>query len=382
MAETTATERPRRLRTALVDAALVLASLLLGCGLIEAGLRLADFPRREARFQCYDPIMGNVFCPNMIGEYRALGARRPLRTNADGLADDTHARAKPKGAFRIALLGDSIVAGLDVDAPQRIAPHWEAALNAASDRRVEVVNFAVPGTGTWEQIQMYHLRVRDYHPDMVLLAFFWGNDVWNNSARLAKGSNNPLEDDYQVRSANEIRVLHRAFSRWVWNHSVLYQAASDASDKFTELRRQAAIHGWREALKKLRSPPAARSPHLNVETGMPEYDWSSPDWDLTRRLILKLAEETRQDGIPLVVFHIPAIVHDRARLPRAQFERFLAQHGIPALSLFDLYDGQTQEEYLRQFIPGDVHWTAEGHAQAAAHTSAALSRIIASQAPR
>lgn len=369
---------PRRLRALGINLLVVAGSVLVTCLVIELGLKVAGFPRQESRFVCYDVIMGNVFCPGAAGEYRSHGVARELRINADGLADSTHTRAKPADTLRIALLGDSMVAGLDVDPQQRIASLWERELSAALGQRVEVVNFAVPGTGTWEQLQMYHLRVREYRPDLVVVAFFWGNDVWNNAARRGKGGGNPLEDDYRVRGKDRIRVLHRSFTRWLWNHSILYQVVRTGSDRLTELNRQAAIHGWADALARLRADAARAEPqHLEPQVGMSEYDWSSADWVLTRQLLQKLAEKTRSDHTRLAVFQIPALIHVREQLPRAQFDAFLRAIGVPTFGLFELYDTQSRQEMQRQFIVGDVHWNALGHARAAEHTLPALVKRVA-----
>jgi hypothetical protein len=371
---------PDRRRRVALNALLVLVSILLTAIAAELLLRWVDYPRKEIRFMCYQPLLGNAFCPGAAGTVHGKSGARELRISAHGLADSPHQPERPAGAYRIALLGDSMVAGLDVAHEQRIGELWAQALSARLGRAVEVVNFSVPGTGTWEQLQTYHLRVRAFRPDLVVLAFYWGNDVWNNSARLARGGANPLHDDYRVRASDRARAIQRRISRWFWNHSIVYQVLRDGSDRFAELRRQAALHGWSDALTALRrevgahaQPPA----HLEPKLGLPEYDWSSPDWDLTRQLILKLNAKIRDDGLRLAVLQLPAIIHFRDQLPVAQFEHFLREQEIASFGVFDLYSSQSKQAFLRQFIAGDVHWNEQGHASAAQHTLPALMRIMA-----
>lgn len=369
-----------QLRRVLANLSLVLASIALCYAALEGGLRLSGYPAQEMRFTCFDPLMGNVYCAGARGMIGAGDDARLLSINSDGLADREYPLQPAPGRRRLALLGDSMVAAVDVQPGTGIKHYWERDLATALGAPVDVMNFSVQGTGTWEQLQMYHLRAKKYHPEMVILAFFWGNDVWNNSARAARHGPNPLEDDYRVRGADRFRLAQRQFSGWAWNHSLAYQFLKTGLDRFAELRRQAAILGWGAALSSLgrdvtRSGEPPRT--LPIQLGLPEYDWTSADWELTRKLIEKLAAEVKSDGARLVVFQIPAVLHDRSKLPRAQFERFLAERGIAQFGLFDLYDRQPPEAFLAQFRIGDVHWTPEGHRIAAAHTAPSLARLLA-----
>src|SRR2546430_12792928 len=54
----------------------------------------------------------------------------------------------------------------------------------APGKRIETVNFGVSGYGTAHELLTLQERVWPYSPDMVLLAFFPGNDVRNNSKAL------------------------------------------------------------------------------------------------------------------------------------------------------------------------------------------------------
>jgi len=48
----------------------------------------------------------------------------------------------------------------------------------------ETLNFGVSGYGTAQRLVILQTRVWKYHPDMVLLAVFPGNDIRNNRASL------------------------------------------------------------------------------------------------------------------------------------------------------------------------------------------------------
>ena len=51
-------------------------------------------------------------------------------------------------------------------------------------QNLEVLNFGISGHGTAQQLQMLRHYAGRFEPDVVLLAFFAGNDIRNNSRRL------------------------------------------------------------------------------------------------------------------------------------------------------------------------------------------------------
>jgi len=70
-------------------------------------------------------------------------------TNAQGMRDAPYPEVKPRGTFRIGLVGDSIASGWGVDDGLGFEPIIERAWNERSLKqagpRIEVLNFAVPG---------------------------------------------------------------------------------------------------------------------------------------------------------------------------------------------------------------------------------------------
>lgn len=87
--------------------------------------------------------------------------------------------AKPTGVYRILVLGDSYVEALQmplaVSFPQQLSTQLQA-WGAA----VEVINAGVSGWGTDQQLLWLREEGLKYHPDLILLAVFPGNDFMNN----------------------------------------------------------------------------------------------------------------------------------------------------------------------------------------------------------
>ena len=82
------------------------------------------------------------------------------------------------GGYRIMILGDSYTFACGGVAFRdmwhtKMSQH----LNAASDRPIEVFALSVPATGTMFQLRLWQLEHERVDPDLVVVAFFVGNDL-------------------------------------------------------------------------------------------------------------------------------------------------------------------------------------------------------------
>jgi GDSL-like Lipase/Acylhydrolase len=364
------------LRRAAVPFLLVVCSLLIFFLLLEIALRAIDHPRREARILCFDAVMGNVYCPNIEEHLDNMYESTLLvKINSEGMADREYPVAKPDRTMRVALLGDSVAASLYTPNPEKFKSIWERALAQSLGRPVEIMNFAVDGTGTWEQLQMFHLRARNFQPDFVVLAFYWGNDVWNNLASRDKGRANPLKDEYAVPSwLMDVRMTHRKFIRWMWNNSAAYQFLDVLKDRIeTMLDYKRALPAAQQAAA---APAAANAaPEAQYDPG---FAWDSEAWDLTRQLILRLKAETEQSGARLLVFQLPTLdqLEKPKPLPYVQFRDFLDQHGIANADAFDALSGLSPQQRKDLYIGDHWHLTTQGHRFFAEHSLPALKALM------
>ncbi len=369
-----------RLRRAAIPVVLIGCSVLFFFLALELVLRAMDSPRREARILCLDAIMGNVYCPDLSERLDNMYESTLLvTTNSEGMADRAYPRAKPANTIRIALLGDSVTASLYTAQDKKFKALWEKALTQSTGKTVEIMNFAVDGTSTWEQIQMLHLRARHFQPDYVVLSFFWGNDVWNNSASLDKGRPNPLKDEYTASWVRNLQVKHRKSIRWLWNNSAAFQFLD------TLKTRVETNMDYKRAQQPAAPPPVAAPPTAPPAVPVPQYDpafaWDSESWKLTRQLIVKLKAETEQSDARLLVFHLP--MYDQLVLPKplpyAEFKRFLDDKAIANADPFDALSGLAPQQKRALFIGDAVHLTDEGHRLVAEASLPALKKFL--QAP-
>jgi len=88
--------------------------------------------------------------------------------NSDGLRDIAHSKIK-QSKTRVALLGDSVAFGTNVDVKNSFASLLEN-----NDR--EIINFAVSGYDLSSEVEALKIKVVEYNPDIVLLAFVM-NDI-------------------------------------------------------------------------------------------------------------------------------------------------------------------------------------------------------------
>ena len=160
------------------------ASLCIALVLAEVSLRLIGFSFPV--FYTYDDIVGSALRPGVEGWNRTEGEAF-IRISSNGLRDREHSTTKPPNTIRIAVLGDSMAEALQVPMEATFWSVMERRVKecgAFGTRDVEVLNFGVSWYGTAQELLTLLHRVSEYSPDMVVLAFYPGNDVRNNSREL------------------------------------------------------------------------------------------------------------------------------------------------------------------------------------------------------
>ncbi|HYO63104.1 MAG TPA: SGNH/GDSL hydrolase family protein [Pyrinomonadaceae bacterium] len=315
------------------------ASVLFALFLAEAALRVAGYGYPV--FYTTDAERGYALRPGAEGWYRKEGAAF-VRVNSEGLRDGEHAREKPAGALRVAVLGDSYAEALQVEQEEAFWSVMEkrlAACGAFAGRPVEVINFGVSGYGTAQELITLRRKVWDYAPDLVLLAVTTNNDITDNSRALKKTGEIPyfvrregglaLDDSFRETAAFRLRDsgLNRA-GRWIRDNSRVIQlihqshgaiktvvksareprdggptqtaAATTSADAKEATRDRAEARG--ETLKA--EEAAARSDELGTDNLVyrPPVDgaWEEA-WRVTEDLIVLMSEEVRARGARFVV---------------------------------------------------------------------------------
>jgi hypothetical protein len=114
------------------------------------------------------------------GEQRHRGTEfdYTFQTNSLGLRGPERAFEKAAGTQRVLVVGDSFVAGFGVRDEAVFTVWLERILNgSAGSNRVEVINVGRNGTSTIRELDLYRSIGRRFEPDVVVLAFYVGNDL-------------------------------------------------------------------------------------------------------------------------------------------------------------------------------------------------------------
>lgn len=373
--------------------ALVLAAVAVSIALFEAAARLLGLSWTV--FYRPDPVLGEVPIPRAEGWDRS---ENPVyvRFNAFGMRDRPRTQNRPRDGFRIALLGDSYVEAKQVELEATVGAVLERELArcpALAGRTVEVLNFGVAGYGTTQELLMFEERARHFAPDLVVLAFFWGNDVRNNSIEL-QGPSKPhfIDRDGEL-------LLDRSFAKGLGNAlrmsalgRAFYELAPDlrsvqlilAAARAQREREMAARRAEEERTAAVRAGTPGFEPGLDhqiyIEPPLPVWERA---WILTEKILARLAARVRESGADLVLasFGAGIEVHPDAAVrnafaaalgvrdleaPARRLAAFAAREGIDHLPLVPLLRAYAEEtgRCVHGFLgatPCGGHWNEEGH---------------------
>ena len=348
--------------------------LLLFLGLIELGVR-TFWEFEPNRVLCYDPIMGRTYCPGTKGFLTENQVKMHVEVNADGLLGKAYPVKRIPGKFRIAVLGDSFTSAEAAAQDKKFVGVWEKKLSSKFTAGVEVINFGVGGTGTWQQSQMFHIKARKYKPDMTVVASCWCNDVGNNIDKYKSGNMSPLLDEYDIGLIKVLQAKRKNFNKWLWNNSGLYQFTRT---KYNHLEHYFKRMFLPDYMKKVPNSGENKSKPDNAKPDKKEspkyfkdtvsifddlFFFDSEGWELTRKLFVKLQQEVLKNGGKLAVIHFGGLHQYRnfPVLPVKQFDAFLESQGIAHFNAFDLFMKIDDEFLSKHFIPNDGHFNETGH---------------------
>jgi len=375
------------------------ASLVVILVLAEAALRLAG--RTYTEFHQPDPTLGYSFRPSAEGWYDGE-SRVYVRINRHGWRDRERTLARPPDGYRVAVLGDSFSAALQVpleDAFPSVLERELAGCEALAGRPVEVLNFGVDGYSTAQQLVVLRERAWPWDPDSVVLLFTPDNDLRDNSPSLAGGTVRPffklvdgtlvLDDSFRYTTyfQRRTRPLGRAYY-YVRNHLAVLRLVMRSRHL---LSRPAPA-----ARSVLTDRPDAPELYDIVFQPPPDATWEEA-WRVTEALVKAVHSEVAGRGRRfLFVVGTPAPqVHPDAALRREvlagvgdpdylrrRLAALAAENGFDAIDLTDPQRAwaETHWRCIHGFEgrrPCNGHWNDLGHRLAGELMAAELCRQIA-----
>ncbi len=384
---------------------LVVSGAALGLLIAELGARLAGIKPLEVR--CYDTARGWKLTPGAVGIQRSEGGSE-VRINSGGFRGPDVAVSKPPGVFRIAVLGDSFTEAMHVPYEQSFSAVIERELlrcEGIAGRKVEVLDFGVSGYGTGQELLALRAQASRYSPDIVVLAFFAGNDVSDNAAALDSGSwiNGELcRPHFEMREGSiaETGTFRDSLPANAWCRT-LFTLNQAAILDYLE-GPVSAISGAFDALHSKDAAVAGHEPGIDDEIyGPPATPAWSGAWQVAEQLIAEMNREVKASGARLLVVTLstPIQVYPDSTYREAYLKAvggtdlFYPDHriaalgerdGIAVLNLAPRLQAYADEHhaFLHGFANtkmGTGHWNALGHRIAGESIARRLCEMIESR---
>lgn len=293
-------ERPRtRVRVALVVLGIVLGALAGELLARAVGFEFRPHMRNRVYFAEPHPLFGWRNRPGVAGPYGGDEFLTFVTINADGQRGPSHPVERVPGKRRIAVLGDSQTWGDGVGDDETFV-----ALLDGGD--TEVLSFATPGWGTDQEILVLDAEAARWKPDVVVLAFFLGNDLNDNASR---GSFQYPKPWFTVGAdgALELHGVPVPYSR-AWHAMIdVYRAI---------MRHSALLNAIAEASRGDGSTPDGgtdgarddeRPPYNNPMYAAQLAERDRERFAFTGRLLLEFVRRVRAMGATPVVLMIPEL---------------------------------------------------------------------------
>lgn len=326
---------------------LVLLSVFIGLAICEIALRLMGRKFTGSTYTA-DPLLGWSLRPG-AGAWEADEGVAWSKINSHGYRDRERTLTKSAGVYRVAVLGDSIIEARQVDVDKMFTSLVEVELNKRNcfgEHKVEVLNFGVPGYGTGQELLQLRERVWKFSPDLIVLQFYAGNDMFNNYRALnvstpdlapyflLKDGRLELDESFRRgRTFNPTFIKLKGLSSDLVNSSVLLQLVY----KMNRLRSQRQTVGRlnAEGEAKASADPNAIPPEYQRYLGFlpPTIRPMQEAWQVTEALIAEFGKEAASHQAPLLIMVTPTS-HQTDPDPKVQ-EAYRAKYKIESLEYAD-----------------------------------------------
>jgi len=276
----------------LTNLALVLGALAATLAVLSLAIAFISRPP-PALLTENDRIYRKSEIPGLPYEHVPAGRGRIVgvetRINSLGFRGPEFPAPKPAGAFRVVVLGDSVVFGQGVEETETLPAQLQRRLRARSLRPVEVINAGVRGYNLTHYRVLFEARVLGLSPDVLVLVITEINDLelsafsWKPPRATRLGSNS-----FWLRFPLSRLIISRL----------------DGLDY---------LPAWQTHVRQ-------------------SYDPGGPDWKAATGALLAIQRDCQSHGIRLLVLLAPLLEDGDSFAPeRARLKAFLQQQGMTAV---------------------------------------------------
>ncbi len=327
----------------------------------------------------------------LIG-YSPFEERSGFVLNSRSMPTQEYTPDKPAETFRVLAIGDSFTYGV-----VPVADHWttllEQGLAQSRRERVEVLRLAVPGTGPPFQLRLFQIEGARLKPDLVILAFFVGNDFFDElggefttthawgraSQRLSEISMTFRLIRNMARAQRGVEHIGKPVTQTTSTKASGGFEAPGFADAFDENRPTFTREAFRDA-EASRMSLCLKGEALRFRFRL----------DRVVETLEAFQAEVRRAGAKLVVLIIPdeyqvnphvfrdvaahanRTEHDyEIDRPQRELTAALAARAIPFVDLLPEFRASAKGQPL--YIPRDTHWNRAGNRLAARELGRALS---------
>ncbi|MEM7331073.1 MAG: SGNH/GDSL hydrolase family protein [Chloroflexota bacterium] len=384
---------------------LMTLSILLTLGMLEVAVRVMRLG--TGGFWEPNDQLGWVNIPNANGWESCYGeCQVQVSINSLGMRDTETTYEKEDGQQRILFLGDSITAGMQVPLEDTFTEQLEDHLADAGDW--EVLNGAVNGYGTDNELLYYRLEGHKFDPDVVVVGIYLANDIYNNSRvlelRTGGESHKPyftfdndgelVLNNFPVENTDTVGIKIGTFLKkhfqlprfiaqtmslrgevpgWLRPIVTLFSGnrgvrAEDTSEEPAESDNTSAETGdENEELADQQRAVSRTDATICDEEYTPEIEEA---WAITKAVLLQLKEEVEESGAELAVVSVPTTaqtITPRANAtwycerPNQELNTFLEEEDIPYLDLLQPFRDYSDEGGRALYYARDFHMNEAGH---------------------
>jgi len=324
----------------------------------------------------HHPVFGYEYIPSTSMELAAPGGRRyRININSAGIRSDReYAKAKAPGVFRIIVCGDSMPAGQFLSNEHRFSEILER-----RNPHLEVINLALEGSGTDQELLLFERVGLQYEFDLVLLLPFLQN-IRRNLVDAREGRDPatlepvliPKPRFDLVKGELVLRNVPVPAERKAVGEQEADPSGTDAdASLLAQMKKSLSSSPFAGPLKKVLYGLAGWEP-------FPEYrDPRSSGWVLMEAICRRFKDLAGDK--PFVIAPTFYANYTRYRMARNYWARFSSLAATPGVFAVDLlpYFSRLGPEAWRAFLePHDMHFSQYGHLILAEALETELRRLM------
>jgi len=368
----------------------------------------------EKKYYEYDPLLGWRKIPNTDTVRASIRGKNKVlyQINSKSIRGPEYSYDKPRGEYRILVLGDSFSDGYMIEFNDLFSEVLKNKLNnnIKKHNSYQVINTGTSGWSTDQELLLFQNEGKKYNPDITILMFCENDITYNNLPKDWSMYYKPLfkiEDGELVLTNTPVpkpdKIIYsdylepkekstfKRMRRWLHENSHLYNLVKNRIKNTYSLKRLSVN-------LKLLGKSDARTRDANNNNAESD-DWLLPmeyrvwerkpvnavvdSWKITEAMLAKLKEDTEAAGSKLLVFYIPF----EASIYREEWDKIKKKYGLSdenwniekaGLDLETVckrnsIDFVNPAEFMRKkavefgkdgkrlYDPIDHHWTVEGN---------------------